>query len=289
MNQEQKIEITQTLRDRLISLEKSHGLNHVELISRTGINEHTYKNLFHETGTQKNINIDFLNAIAEYYECTIDYITGKSSVYDEYENSIRRIKPSVNFSERNKKINNITSYLRSKDNSIEKYEFIKNMDFIINKLSDSECLDIIKGFNASISLLRENTIFQYKDSMAPNTFELLRENFKTSDAECIKLLNILSEAENAYSKGRYKKSYIYNLRVLLESMKISSPNTTDIKKRSVKNLILLRNKRSELCKVPEYPNFENSLNDYYNNPFYNFPDDFIETVQKYIDANPNVK
>lgn len=67
--------------ERMRSLRDEKGLKKVEVAKGVGLDRSTITN--YENGTRNNPTIEVLQRIAEFFDVSIDYLTGKSDIKDK--------------------------------------------------------------------------------------------------------------------------------------------------------------------------------------------------------------
>lgn len=220
--------ITQIMRDRLITLEKDHNLNHAKLCSLLGIRKYKYTNIFRKHGTQIYVSHSLLEEIAAYYQCTVDYIIGASNDPGEYADGGPQLRLPFSFKDRDSKLHNVSTNLRSGKNN----ELLTNLDFIFSNLSDEECQNVIASINTPLTLLRKNTIYRYKDFVSPETFDMMAQTFAHDDKNYLSLLKCFSHAKVKQNKHRYKESFGIYLQIIV----CCDPSTKSIAQQVVKSI-----------------------------------------------------
>ena len=70
-----------TCHERLRSLREEHHLTQTSVASRIGIPQRTYS--YYASGDRR-IPLDHLTALARFYDCSLDYISGASHVLRPY-------------------------------------------------------------------------------------------------------------------------------------------------------------------------------------------------------------
>lgn len=146
--------LTPEIRKRIKDLQLNKHSKDKVVAENLGLTIHQYKNIIRTSGGNKNISTACLNQMAQYYDCTLAYITCTSDEPDKNEKNEIKIHP-ISFADKPKMIDDIAQYLKSSDN-----ETVFYLHTILMKLPRNT-------INSINSILK--TLIKYSDDFKNNT------------------------------------------------------------------------------------------------------------------------
>ena len=188
MSRTLEIDIDDTMRERIRSLQKHHNLTEAGAAEKAKISKAKYKNYVRLTKGAKTMSSQTLKQIADALECTTDYLLNKSDdpALDRDGNNI--IKP-INYSLRDEIINDLSQYF------IENFPFAKSLHFIFCELDSANRQNMVRCIDTLAECMR-NSIYYNIDKYS-DVIDLLR----LDDPDFKRIIEKLARANEYRSDG----------------------------------------------------------------------------------------
>lgn len=210
-----RFELSNTGKRNLRELQRERKKHDQEVADIANITLTTYKNIKRQTGGNKSIDKETLKRLAEFYNCTEDYILGKSM--DPKLSATGIPHPSPLYDYRSEERMAVNTFLDQREN----WEFLHSLYFVLCQLPNKYNQPIIDNFINTSKLLRESTAYG-RENVSQTTLRLLARVLDCHDSYYADALIIFNEGEKHLASRRNSAALHKYLNVLYLSTKAFS-------------------------------------------------------------------
>lgn len=275
MSRTLEYKLTPEMKTRIKSLRDAKGYSNKDLAVKAFLKESHIKNILAPNGTASISNSTLIN-LSDALECTRDYLLLKSDNPNK-DNTGRTIYKALSLEARNNMISNISEYLHND------YETLKSLYFVLNDLPLYYRMDFLKGFNISVRVMQNSTLWKLASSLNTEDFKLIQNCIEFNNPRYAKLITDLSTAKRDIALAKYKRAVSKLLNIILVAISedmMCAPIARD------SYLTLQTLISEELILLPR--NIKRLINEFNENDYILISSDsivqFQKAINKYIDS-----
>lgn len=252
---EEKIELTNEIRERLKEQQKNKKKSDKQIANLIRLHETTYKNIIRTVGGNKFVKEQIIKDLAEYYNCTPDYLKCLSNNPLTDQNGREVIGP-VDFQIRNNIHEELFDYFR------EHPQTCKNIYFLLCKLPNGLKENIVSTINSISHLLQTSFLFSYTTNLEDKSFKLFQSDFALADPLYADFARNLMVADYLYEKENYESALIEYIRIIYNTIEHKAAQTNPIAEAACHKIIDIKTNWSKFPSeldflIEEIPEMEN--------------------------------
>ena len=193
-----KIERTPQIIERLRTLQAKHGYSDSAIANTIDIPLTTYKNIIRAPKDNTFIKFKYIERLADFYECTTDYLICKSQHPSDDRTGQVIIRP-LSF-KKDKMLEELFHHLRNDDKTLQ------SLYFIICKLPYTHRNNILTSLNSIASLLKTMSFYDRDDELNSRKFETIVKCLELNDTKYSDAMVKLAEADGYFKENLYSKA-----------------------------------------------------------------------------------
>jgi len=194
-----------------LQIEKEYS--DTEIAEQIGITPTTYKNIIRsrDSGGNKNIKDSIVNKLADFYDCSTDYILGLSDdkTLNRYGDPVKR---PLDFSDRDKLIHELNNYLNSD------YKTLCALHFLLCQNPSWRRAEYLKGFHAFTDVLIESSFLELFKERSKEDYKFLVEDSIKFDDEYFNHILQLRKANSLLETADFELSLKYYMEIIYDTL-----------------------------------------------------------------------
>lgn len=240
MQSKEKIPLTDQMRTRMKELQANppkntnlsgkKRLKDSDIAAAIGISVNKYKNIVNPAHN-KTVESSILRHLAQFYDCSYDYLLGLSDDIELDRNGHRLIHP-ISENEFEKEIMEVNKFLSSNRSTLH-ILYIMLIEFPADLRAH-----ILSALDSYSKIIQITTFIGRKDSMNSDNFNYIWNILKEDRPELTQLAIDLAQADYDFGKKRYNKALEQYLKIIY----YASPSTASVADKAVDKVTHLHKK-----------------------------------------------